>query len=266
MKSFKELSFRDSFMFGKITEDAEICRDVLSSLMGYDVGKVVACEREKHMHALESGKYVRLDIWAEDEKKRLYDVEMQNGNPRRELPLRSRYYQSMIDMTRLDGGVSYGEMQDTYIIFICTFDPFGRGRYRYTFQERCIEEPDLVLDDRATRIFFNTTANMSEAPECTRALLRYIEAREVTNDVTERIDEAVEDAKNREKWKGDDMFAFYATMMDEREDGRKEGRAEARSETVKKLLKKMPEEEVAGLLEISVDEVKKLAMVEEKQR
>ncbi len=46
--------------------------------------------------------------------------------------------------------ISHGEictkLKKSYIIFICTFDPFSGGRHIYTFQNRCLE--DFVTDVR----------------------------------------------------------------------------------------------------------------------
>lgn len=41
-----------------------------------------------------------------------------------ELPLRVRYYQGMIDQEILSSGTDYIFLKETYIIFICTYDPF----------------------------------------------------------------------------------------------------------------------------------------------
>lgn len=106
MKSYDELTFSDSFIFGKVTEDPEICRDIISTLMGYDVGELIQHpEREKFLKENVDGKYIKLDIMAEDELNRLYDVEMQNESKDKErkleLPKRSRYYQSLLDITYL---------------------------------------------------------------------------------------------------------------------------------------------------------------------
>lgn len=39
----------------------------------------------------------------------------------------------------LPTGVHYKELPETYIIFICTYDPFGKGLYKYTFDTKCNE-------------------------------------------------------------------------------------------------------------------------------
>ena len=40
-KSYEELQFTDDFMFGKVMEDKELCRDVLECLLQEPVGTLV---------------------------------------------------------------------------------------------------------------------------------------------------------------------------------------------------------------------------------
>ncbi|MDE7113374.1 MAG: Rpn family recombination-promoting nuclease/putative transposase, partial [Acetatifactor sp.] len=83
-------------------------------------------------------KGVRLDVYAEDEQHTHYDVEMQVARER-ELGRRSRYYHSQIDMEMMLSGKDYAELSNVYVIVICDFDPFGEKKYRYTFQNLCLE-------------------------------------------------------------------------------------------------------------------------------
>ena len=64
---------------------------------------------------------------------------------RRGTPKRTRYYQGMIDMDELKKGQYYTELKESFIIFICTFDPFGENLPMYTFRHRCIEKEGLEL-------------------------------------------------------------------------------------------------------------------------
>lgn len=75
-------------------------------------------------------KSVRFDVYASDEEEVSYDVEMQNDDTKN-LPKRCRYYQAELDVTSLRPGEDYQQLKPGYIIFICSFDPFGKGRYQY---------------------------------------------------------------------------------------------------------------------------------------
>lgn len=60
------------------------------------------------------------------------------------------------------------------IIFICNFDPFGRGLYRYTFEPRCLEA-DFPLKDGTRRIFLSTKGtNQREVPKELVGFLQYV--------------------------------------------------------------------------------------------
>lgn len=56
-----------------------------------------------------------------------------------DLPLRSRYYQAMMDIDNLGTGTHFTDLKECYILFICTFDPYGRNLPKYTFRERSEE-------------------------------------------------------------------------------------------------------------------------------
>ena len=71
------------------------------------------------------------------------------------LPKRSRYYHGMIDVTNLERGGSYDKLRDTFVIFICPFDFFGKGRHIYTFRKLCAEDPSVKLNDGVTTVFLN---------------------------------------------------------------------------------------------------------------
>ncbi|WP_244324726.1 Rpn family recombination-promoting nuclease/putative transposase [Sporofaciens musculi] len=169
---------------------------------------------------------IRLDVYIKDDKNIVYNVEMQASDSR-ELPKRSRYYQGMVDLQLLEAGdKSYMKLNKTYIIFICTFDLYGKGRHIYTFENICKEDNSLSMGDEATKIFLNSDSDMDDVGKELRAFLDYVKGIKVTNDdFIDRLEEAVKRAKANKKWRRD-----YMTMeMLERvkfEEGREEGREE----------------------------------------
>ena len=62
-------------------------------------------------------------------------------------------------------------LNEVLVVMITPFDLFGYGLYRYTFQMKCEEIPELKLDDGATRIFLNPELVPSELIE----LLKYMQ-------------------------------------------------------------------------------------------
>ena len=74
-------------------------------------------------------------------------------------------YQAMMDMDVLNRGEFYTKLRKSYIIFICTFDPFDRKLSQYTFRETCAEDATLEMGERSGR--FSCTANdMHKRPLC----------------------------------------------------------------------------------------------------
>lgn len=96
MKSYDELMFSDDFMFGKVMEDKELCRDVLECLLQQPIGELSEVQTQREYRYTSDGKPIRLDVYNEDSDGRIYDTEMQNLNNKtletHQLPKRSRFY------------------------------------------------------------------------------------------------------------------------------------------------------------------------------
>ncbi len=111
-------------------------------------------------------------------------------------------------------------MKPTYIIFICKFDPFGKGLYRYTFRNKCDEVDGLELGDESYRLFFSTVGTKDRLTDADREgeadgkvsgglkeLLKYMNNTngypvETTQyDLIKKIDAAVKEAKQDDEWR-----------------------------------------------------------------
>ena len=79
----------------------------------------------------------------------------------------------------MTGSSSFNCLKDSYIIIITPFDPFGAGKYQYTFRMGCQEEPGIALEDGAVRIFLNTRGTNSQ--EVSPELVELLEFMEHTN-------------------------------------------------------------------------------------
>ena len=144
---------------------------------------------------------------------------------------RSRYYQSQMDMELLLSGEDYSELPDTYVIFICDFDPFEEGKYRYTFKMTCKESVQTNLEDGRTIVFLNTHGkNESEVPKELVTFLKFVKA-DLAGSEEAFDDSYVEQLQNFiRKIKGsremEERFMIFEEMLkEEREEGREEGRS-----------------------------------------
>ena len=154
---------------------------------------------------------------------------------------RSRYYQSQMDMELLLSGEDYSELPDTYVIFICDFDPFEEGKYRYTFKMNCKESGQTNLEDGRTIVFLNTHGkNENEVPKELVTFLKYVKADLAGSEET-FDDSYVEQLQNFiRKIKGsremEERFMIFEEMLkEERAEGFAKGLEEGRR-TLKETL------------------------------
>ena len=224
-KNYEELTFTDDFMFGKVVKDPGISHDLLEYLTREPVGMLEEIQSQHQIKDSSEGKPVQLDLYTRDQK-RIYDAEMQNRNHKKieslDLPKRSRYYQSMMDSDYLKKGNHYKNLLEGLVLFLCTFDPFGKGVARYTFENQCLEFPELKLKDGTSKTFFNCSCRLEDTPEELKSLYDYLQNGNVTDDLTARIDAAVIRARLNEKWKAEYMKELVHEE-DIREEGREEG-------------------------------------------
>ena len=151
---------------------------------------------------------------------------------------------------------------------ITPFDLFGYGLYRYTFQMKCEEIPELKLDDGATRIFLNTRGEHPELlPSELIELLKYME--HSTDEVSEvckseriqKMHRRICQIKASEKTEVKYMQSWEEKILIKQEgiaEGEQIGRSKGKTEFVKKLSNKFSIEQIAEMLEIDISEVEKI--------
>ncbi len=203
--TWESLGIANDFMFGKVMQDAELCKELLQRILPeLEIDHVEYPEAQKSIKTDVDAKSVRLDVYVRDGKGTVYDIEMQVADTR-ELPKRSRYYQSMIDLQMIDKGQHYKELKPSYIIFICPFDLFGKGRHLYTFENICKEDTSVSLKDEAVRIFLNADSSQDDVSKELKAFLDYVAGKESEDDFVKRLEEAVREARKNREWRHEYM-------------------------------------------------------------
>ena len=64
----------------------------------------------------------------------------------------------MLDIGSLARGAGYSDLKESYVIFICLSDPFGKNLPVYTFERRCRESAEVELGDATHHVMFNAAA------------------------------------------------------------------------------------------------------------
>ena len=178
-------------------------------------------------------KGIRLDLYVEDENGVVYNVEVQTTR-HRHLAKRMRYYQSAIDMNVLSPGADYGKLRRSYIIFICNHDPYGRGRYVYRFENRCIEEPGLAFGDDTVKVIVNTQGTGGAISDELRETICYLNDGTVSGAFSRELEEAVNHVKSSEERRHEYMIMMLREQ-ELKEQGREEGIGIGRAEGEQKL-------------------------------
>lgn len=203
-KTFEELQIRDDFMFSVIMRNPKFCKPFLERVLNIKIARIEYPRTQETIDITADAKGVRLDVYVEDGNQTVYSIEMQ-ASARGNLPKRARYYQGMIDLNILEKGADYRELKLSFVIFVCTFDPFGEGRHIYTFENRCAENPDLCFGNGTVKIVLNTGGTLDDVTPELKKLLDFIDGSEPGDDFTRELDGAVEAARKNKKWRLDYM-------------------------------------------------------------
>ena len=163
-----------------------------------------------------------MDVYLKDENK-VINVEMQTSN-KGDLPRRARYYQAAADIDTTPKGSKYKDLKQNYVIFICTFDPFLKGKPIYKFQNLCLEHDEAIyLGDGTEKIFLNTTAkDLTNLDGELRLFYDYIKEKTAQTDFTKELDATISRMK-QEKEERNMYLTYTSRMMECRQDGYEEG-------------------------------------------
>ena len=236
-KTLRDLTIKDNFLFGAVMSVEENCKGFLEMVLGFPIAQVVV-SKEKSIVYHPEYKGVRLDIYAEDENHTHYNVEMQ-VKKKTALGKRSRYYHSQMVMEALASGEDYETMPDTFVIFVCDFDPFGEHLYCYTFGNECRENKNVKLDDGSYTIFLSTRGeNEEEVPAELVRFLKFVTAdleeseEDFQDKLVKRFQETIHNIK-ADREMGERYMIFEEMLREEKQEGRQEGLLEGRIEATR---------------------------------
>ena len=241
-KTLQELNLTDDFLFDVATEELENCKAIIELTTGLRLKSLKWKSGQKVIHNLPGKRGVRLDFIAESEDGRIFDVEMQNRNEGN-IPKRTRFYQALIDAPILKSGErGFDKMNPLYIIIICNYDPYGKKKYCYTFDNQCKEVPGLRLGDEVTKLLLSTKGENEE--EVSKELVDFLHYVTESNEngLPDECDERLKRLHEsiREIKASADMEVEYMKMEEReriiRDEGKQIGIIKGKIESVLELL------------------------------
>lgn len=102
----KQFKFTDDIMFYLVMQNEEICRGVIETIIGSEIGKIKSLRYQDFRVVSSNTKPIRLDICVENERGEIVNIEMQVAK-QGDIPKRMRFYQSVLDVSMLKTGEQY---------------------------------------------------------------------------------------------------------------------------------------------------------------
>ena len=228
-KRLEDMNLLDDFLFNAVMTFPGIgerfCRLLLQVVLGREIGRLRVVAQRAFGGRDEGFRGARLDVLAEEElmdvlaDPSVFDIEPDNNGDvvsLKDLPKRVRFYHAIIDSRCLKKGEGFGKLKRVFVIFVCSYDPFDRGRMVYTIRNMCEEIPEMEYDDGLRTVFLNTKGDGAGVPEELVALLRFLDdTREVNavNDVLRELLEMVRVVKDDGKVTVAYMKSFEIEQM-----------------------------------------------------
>ena len=107
IKTWEELTITDDFMFCKVMSDPALCKELLEILLHIKIDRLEFQESQKSLKLTPESRGIRLDVYVKDSN-RIFDIELQTTNEKN-LELRTRYYQGVMDIDELEKGELFSE-------------------------------------------------------------------------------------------------------------------------------------------------------------
>lgn len=153
MERIKEMRLIDDIFMSKVFEDRACAEVLLRAILKKNDLKVKNVNVQYDIKNLQ-GRSVRLDILAEDEIGKIYDIEVQRSNTGADAK-RARYNSSLLDANITEPGDTYKKLAETYVIFITESDVFKADKAVYHI-DRVIRETKKIFEDEAHIIYVNS--------------------------------------------------------------------------------------------------------------
>ena len=221
-KKWEDLDITDDFIFSRVMRNKKLCRTLLEMILKVKIGKIKFLTSHHAIRVEPNAKGIIMDVYLKDEN-RVINVEMQTSN-QGDLARRARYYQAAADIDTTPKGSEYEDLKENVVIFICTFDPFHKGKPFYTFQNLCLEHGEpIYLDDGTTKIFLNTNSkDLGNLDLELRLFYDYVKGNNAQSDFTQELDSSISRLKE-EKEERKMYLTYTSRMMECRRDGYEEG-------------------------------------------
>lgn len=200
-QKWERLTLADNFIFCKVLEDnPDICRHLIEILLNIKIDRIEKPAAEKSMKTDFISRGIRFDVYVKDEAGRSFDIEIQTTRST-SLAKRARYYQGLMDVDNVQHGAGYDVLNESYVIFLCMGDAFGKGFPVYTFRYRADEDKEFLMNDGTVNVFFNAKKYDTMKSEELKSFFKYLCGKEPSSGFTDRLSALVDRVKTNAQWR-----------------------------------------------------------------
>lgn len=185
-----------------MVRNPDLAKELIETILNIRIDHLALVDAQHVANQSVENKSVRFDVFVKDDQGTRYDVEMQTTN-NRFLPNRIRYYQAANTVESVSRGDEYEGLPQSYVIFICTLDPFKKGDAVYTFRTMSEKYHEgLDYNDGAYTYVLNAASDdLSISPKLHR-LLKYVKTGIPADDgFTEKLQEQVIEVNKIDYWR-----------------------------------------------------------------
>ena len=219
-KKWQSLTLADDYLFSKIMADKVLCTEMIRRIFpNLDVSSIRDIEAQKSEKLALHIRGVRFDIFTRTAQA-VVDFEAQNRKLA-DVFKRPRAYQTVLtydglSLDTLKQSGNYKDLPDCYVVFICTFDPFKKGRHIYSFQNYCTEDKEIALGDGAYIVYLNTRGKLYDVSPELKRFLDFVGKNKVSEEDSfiKTLDQKVKEAKENTEWRRE--FMTLLTIEDEK--------------------------------------------------
>ena len=220
----------NDIIFGWIMKSEENCLAIIRAILPeLNITSIVHKEVQHDITPVASTRGVRFDAVVQDDQKRYYDIEMQVENTG-DLGKRARYYQSQIDNETLMKGETFHKLKESFVIFLCAFDPFSYGLRRYQFHQYEDTIRNLRLDTHSHVLFINSKGTKGDISNDLVGIIDVMNQKpNQTNPLASKLKKEI-DYYNQDSEKRRELMDYATRLEDERLIGERIGEKRGRKE------------------------------------
>lgn len=164
-KNQEYFGLTNDVIFGWIMESDENCLAIIRAILpDLNLASIVYKEAKYSPIPGTSVQEVQFYVEVQDDQDCCYAIEIKAANTNH-LGLRTRYYQAQIDEAIFANGQTSHDLKECFVIFLCSFDPFGCGLRRYQFHQYEDTLQDLRLGTQSHTIIINAQGTKGEVSD-----------------------------------------------------------------------------------------------------